>query len=272
MKGLSIEIGAYNAILWRTALSLILTGVVFLVHRRPMPARETLRVHIQRGLVISGMAYLFFWGLAHVPLAEAIALSFIAPLFALYLAAGLLGEAIGRQAISASVLGFGGALVIIGGKLSGDYSRDMGLGMAAIVLSAAMYAYNLILQRRQALLAGPVEIAFFQSAVVLAVYLLLTPWFAVVPDMGQAPALAGASLLSIVSMMLISWGYARAETRILLPVEYTAFIWAALLGWLIFGESLTASTLAGTALIVAGCLLSLRQPRSALSQAESSPV
>ena len=49
-------------------------------------------LHLWRGLVVSVMAFLFFWGLARVPLAEAIGLSFIAPLIALYLAAVLLKE------------------------------------------------------------------------------------------------------------------------------------------------------------------------------------
>jgi len=57
---------------------------------------------------------------------------------------------------------------------------------------------------------------------------------------------------------------ARAEAKVLLPVEYTAFIWAALFGWLFFAEALTLSTVAGTVLIVSGCLLAARQyPRNA---------
>lgn len=269
MKGLSIELGAYNAMLWRTLLSLILTGTVFLVQGMRIPDRTTLRVHVLRGCVISVMAFLFFWGLARVPLAEAIALSFIAPLIALYLAAWLLGEQIGRAAIMASVLGFGGALVIIGGKLGGEYDRQVTLGILAILLSAVMYAYNLILQRRQALLAAPMEIAFFQNAIVFLIYLAVAPWFAVLPPSTAAPAIASASLFSIVSILLLSWAYARAEARILIPVEYTAFIWAALLGWLLFSEAVTTATLVGTALIVMGCLIALRQPNAKIAHVES---
>jgi S-adenosylmethionine uptake transporter len=268
MKGLSLELGAYNAVLWRTFLSIFVTGVFFLVQGARIPERATLRIHVLRGLVISVMAFLFFWGLARVPLAEAIALSFIAPLIALYLAAGLLGEHIGRQAVFASLLGFGGALVIIAAKLGGELDRPMALGIVAIVLSAVLYAYNLILQRRQALLAGPVEIAFFQNTVVFCVYLALAPWLAVVPGTHLAPAIAGASALSIVSILLLSWAYARAEARMLIPVEYTAFIWAALLGWVFFAEAVTAATLAGTALIVLGCLIAMRQTSAVVTHVE----
>ena len=60
------------------------------------------------------MAILFFWGLARVPLAQGVALAFVAPLIALYLAALILKEKIERRAILASLLGFAGVLVILG--------------------------------------------------------------------------------------------------------------------------------------------------------------
>ena len=52
--------------------------------------------------------------------------------------------------------------------------------------------------------------------------------------------------------MLLSWAYARAEASYLAATEYTAFLWAALFGWLVFGEPLSPFTVAGAALIVAG--------------------
>ena len=173
MKGLAIDMGAYNAMLWRTCISLGLAAILFVLTHQRWPGAQGIRLHVLRGVVTSLMAFLFFWGLVHVPLAEAIGLSFIAPLIALYLAAVLLRETIGSKAVVASVMGLVGALVIIGARLGGDYSDDVGRGIAAILLSAVMYAYNLILQRQQALLAEPAEIAFFQNGTVLAVYLLL---------------------------------------------------------------------------------------------------
>jgi S-adenosylmethionine uptake transporter len=272
MKGLSIELGAYNAMLWRTSIAVTIAATLFFIRREPWPAMATLRVHLWRGLVVSLMAFLFFWGLAYVPLAEAIALSFIAPLIALYLAAVMLKEAIGRKAVMASVVGFTGALVIIGGSLGGEYNDDIVLGIIAILVSAMMYAYNLILQRRQALIAGPIEIAFFQSGTVVFVYLCFSPWWAVPPPMAQIPQLCGAAILGIASVLLLSWAYARAQANILIPVEYTAFVWAALLGWLVFGESVTVATLAGATLIVTGCLVALRQQPERVVHVETTAI
>ena len=272
MKGLSIAIGTYNAILWRTLIALLIVAALFLPRRIRWPSLSIIRLHVWRGVVTSLMAFLFFWGLVHVPLAEAIGLSFIAPLIALYLAAVLLNEQIGDKAIMASVIGLTGALVVIGGKLGGHYSDNVGQGIAAILLSAMLYAYNLILQRQQALIADPLEIAFFQNGTMLGVYLLFAPFWAVAPPYAMLPNLAAAALLGIASILLLSWAYARAEARILIPVEYTAFIWAALFGWLVFAEAITAATLVGTVLIVAGCLLAARQQQDHVDHVETTAV
>jgi S-adenosylmethionine uptake transporter len=71
--------------------------------------------------------------------------------------------------------------------------------------------------------------------------------------------MVAAAVLAGVSLMLLSWAYARAETQALVPIEYTGFIWAALFGWLWFAEPVTPATLAGVVLIVAGCWIAGRQ-------------
>ncbi|MFT5484500.1 MAG: S-adenosylmethionine uptake transporter [Halieaceae bacterium] len=272
MKLLAIEIGAYNAMLWRTLLALIIATVLFLWSRGRWPEKSVFRLHVWRGVVTSAMAFLFFWGLIYVPLAEAVGLSFIAPLLALYLAAVFLKESVGSKAVWASVIGLAGAVVIIGGKLGGEYSEAIGRGIAAILLSALLYAYNLILQRRQAVVAKPVEIVFFQNATVVTVYLLFFPLLAVTPGSELLPYLIASAALAVVSSLLLSWAYARAEARILIPVEYTAFVWAALFGWLVFGEEITTATLLGTVLIVVGCLMTANQKPERMEHIETTAI
>ena len=58
--------------------------------------------------------------------------------------------------------------------------------------------------------------------------------------------------------MLMSWAYARTEAQYLIPIEYTAFVWAILLGWLVFAEKVGWTTVAGAALIIVGCMVALR--------------
>lgn len=258
MKGLSLSIGAYNALLWRTAAGAAFGGAVFVLRRMKWPDRATLRVHLIRGLISVFMAILFFWGLARVPLAQGVALAFIAPLIALYLAALLLDEKIQRRAIYASILGLVGVGIILSGQAEAHLGHEALLGSVAILISAALYAYNIILMRRQALLAGPVEIAFFMSALMSLGFLVAAPWFAEVPAPRHLPAIAAAALLAFVSLMLLSWAYARAEAQHLAPVEYTAFIWASLFGLIFFREPVRPLTLLGASMIVGACLIAAR--------------
>ncbi|MFM2021352.1 MAG: hypothetical protein RJB02_1060 [Pseudomonadota bacterium] len=268
MKDLSIALGAYNAVIWRNMAGAIFAGALFLFARQGWPDRSALRLHAWRSLVVAIMAISFFWAIARLPLAEAIGLSFIAPVIALFLAAILLGEKIGREAIIASVAGLAGVAVILFGKFSGHYSREALWGVAAVLFSAVVFAYNLILARQQAQIAGPIEIAFFQNLLTASILALAAPWLLEPLPMAKLPILSGAALLAILSLLLLSWAYARAEAQVLIPVEYTGFIWAAIFGWLFFAEPVTVWTIAGTALIVAGSLVAARVKPEPINQVE----
>lgn len=260
MKNATLAVGAYNAMLFRSLFGVLLIYPLWKFHRGAWPQREVLRLHAIRGAISAAMATTFFWGLARMPLADAIALSFIAPLIALYLAAAMLGERVGAKAIAGSVLGFAGVLVIAAGRLGEtSFDREMALGIGAILISAVLYAFNLILMRKQAQVASPQEVALFQAGFAGLILMLFAPWLATLPDAPVAIDIFASAALAMVSLMLVSWGYGRAEAQALLPLEYTAFIWAALLGWVMFAENVTLATLAGVALIVAGCWIAARQ-------------
>ncbi len=259
MKGLVIAIGVYNALLWRSLSGSAASAVLFVATRTQWPAAKILRLHLQRGTIIAGMALLWFWSLEFLPLAEAVALSFIAPLIALYLAAVLLGERIGGAAIIASLLGLAGVIVMIGARIGADERDVDGLwGAAAVFGSAILYAYNLILARRQALLAKPPEIALFMNGTMTLIFAAAAPWLAVVPDAVHWPAILAGAGLALISLLLLSWAYARAEAQILIPVEYTGFVWLAILGWAVFGEVLTWPVIIGTGLIITGSVIAAR--------------
>lgn len=265
MKAASIAVGPYGAMFWRTMLGALFMLPLWLRRRRRAGARglpgwPVLRLHMLRSAVAGCMATLFFYGIVRTPLAEGIALSFLAPLIALFLAAVMLGERIGPRVIAGSVLALGGVAVIAAGKFGGAYRVEAIKGLVAILVSAVLYAWNLVLQRRQAQVAGPEEIAFFQSLIICALLAIGAPWLVVLPTPVVWGELAAAAVLSTVSLMLMGWAYARAEAQVLVPLEYTAFVWAAMVGWAAFGEPVTLRTLAGVVLIVAGCLLATRRP------------
>jgi S-adenosylmethionine uptake transporter len=118
------------------------------------------------------------------------------------------------------------------------------------------------MMRRQALKARPLEINFFQSVTVMAVWLAVLP-FAGPPEWpdGQWLWIAVAASLSTAGTLLFAWAYARGEASYLAVTEYSGFLWASALGWLIFRERVSLYTLAGAVLIVGGCLIAARRPR-----------
>ena len=260
MKHLVLAIGIFAVSIWRAVASLIISAALYLPRRRSWPSRSTLRIHVVKGAVVTVMAVLFFWGIGRVPLAQAIALTFIAPLIALLLAALFLKEQIGQRSIIGSVLAFGGVIVIVVGQARAELGTEALLGSAAIIGSALCYAVNIVMMRQQSLAAQPLEINFFQSLTVMAL------WAAALPVVGAPAWPAGqvgwvvtAAIMSTTGILLFAWAYARGEASYLAVTEYSAFIWASALGWLVFSEPVSPFTLAGAVLIVSGCLIAARR-------------
>ncbi|MEO8937767.1 MAG: DMT family transporter [Burkholderiaceae bacterium] len=259
MKGLVLAIGAYTALLWRNLAGTVISGALYFARpRRSMKTRATLKVHVLRAVVSTVMALCFFWGLARMPMAQAVALTFIAPLLSLFLSAMLLGERIERTTVVASSIAFAGVAVILFGQWRADLDTAALEGAIAVLCSALFYAFNIVLMRRQALVAEPLEVAFSQSAIVTLLLAVGGPFFATFPAARHVPMLLLGAVLAVLSLLSLAWAYARSDASHLSTSEYTSFVWASLLGWLVFDERVTPFTLAGATLIVTGCVLAAR--------------
>jgi S-adenosylmethionine uptake transporter len=259
MKHLVLAIGIVAVSIWRALANLLMSSALYLPRKKIWPDRQTLRIHIARAVDVTIMAFLFFWGIGRVPLAQAIALTFIAPLIALLLAALFLHERIGRRSLLGSIVAFGGVVVIVLGQAQAQLGDEALLGTIAIIGSALCYAVNIVMMRRQAVAAKPLEINFFQSSVVMIL------WLAAIPLLGlpawpseQWPWVVVAALMSTSGTLLFAFAYARGEASYLAVTEYSAFLWAAALGWIVFHEPVSMYTLAGAILIVGGCLVGAR--------------
>ena len=260
MKGAALAVGAFSAAWLRAVIGTAIMVPVWLATGARRPPRAVMKLHIERGVVSCFMALSFFYALTKLPIAETIAISFIAPLVALYLARALLGEVIARSAIWGSLLGFAGTLVIVSGRLGRDgLDRDAVLGLVSILVSALLYAYNFIVMRRQSQVAGPVEVALFHSLVTALLLALAAPLLFEFPGRVALGETAASAALTVSGAMMLAWAYARAEAQVLVPMEYSGFLWASLFGWLFFREGVAPATLLGTALIVLGCWIAARR-------------
>ncbi len=259
MKHLVIVIGIVAVSVWRSLANLLISAAIYLPRRRSWPTRRTLAIHVGKGVIVAVMAGLFFWGIGRVHLAQALALTFIAPLIALLLAALFLGEQIGRRTIAGAIGAFAGVVVIVFGQAQARVGSEVLLGSAAIIGSALCYAVNIVMMRWQALKARPFEINFFQSLTVMAMWLCALA-FVGAPQwpVGQWTWIVLAACLSTIGTLLFAWAYARGPASYLSVTEYSGFLWASALGWLIFSERVSLYTVAGAVMIVGGCLVAAR--------------
>lgn len=269
MKSLTLALGVYNALVWRTGTSVLVAGAVWGVAGRPRPSGRALKLHLARAAITAAMALLFFWGLARVPMAQAISLAYIAPLLALLLGASLLGERVGRRVVFASLLALVGVAIILAGHGSVTLGPEALWGAVAILASAVLYAGNLVVARLQSQAAVPAEIAFVQSLIVTAILLLAAPWLLHVPPAAEWWKIVAGAVLATGSLFLLAWAYAHGETGYLATTEYTSFVYAAVLGWLVFGERVAVTTLLGAGVIVAACLWGARRGAAAPAAVEA---
>jgi len=259
MKSLTLALGVYNALVWRTGVSTVLAGTAWRIGGGGRPSRRAARLHLVRGAITAAMALLFFWGLARVPMAQAITLSYIAPLLALWLGAVLLKERVGGRVVLASLGALAGVAIILAGHRSTAQGPDALRGAIAILASAILYALNLVVARLQSQAAQPSEIAFFQSAIVTLILLTAAPWLIALPAAGEWWKIVAAAVLGSGSLFLLALAYRHGETGYLATAEYSSFVYAAVLGWLVFGERVAGTTLAGAGVIVAACLIAARR-------------
>lgn len=259
MKSVSLQYGALSALAWRALIATPLVGAAYFFFRTERPSPAAMRLHYMRGLLMIPMSLTFFWGLTYVPMAQAIALAFVAPLLALILAGPLLGEEIGPRLVAGSLLAFVGVVTIFIGQAQADLGREALLGSLSILLSATLYAFNILLMRRQSLNARPLEISFFYFGISgVGFWIVSLPFGLPAFPQEELYPLLLATTLSIGGMLGLAWAYARAGAGYLSTSEYSGFPWAALFGFIFFREIPSPWTLAGAVAIIAGCWIAAR--------------
>jgi S-adenosylmethionine uptake transporter len=251
VKHLAATVDVPVITLARYSAGTILALLVWQAQGRPRVTAAMLPLHIVRGILIALMALSFFWSLQHLPLAEAITLSFIAPLLVPPLASLILGERMQPRFLVAGALGFAGVLVTVQG--SPDFNGDRRLALAAVLFAAVAYAGSSVLLRARAASDGATIVTLMGALVpmlVLSPAAIDAPW----PDVTLIGWFALLGLIGNIGMQLLSRAYAHIEAQALAVMEFTALPWAALFGWLFFAEPVRPQVWLGAAIILAACL------------------
>jgi S-adenosylmethionine uptake transporter len=256
IKGATASDPVVTVTVMRYAFGTLFALPLFALGAKTRPTWEVVRGHALRGVVIAAAAYLFYYALSVLPIAEAITIAFVAPLIVPPAARLLLGERMRAASLAACVVGFLGVLVTLRGSDLGHASPDRMLGVAAALVSAALYALSVVLLRQRAVKDDPWTIGFL-AALFPA---LATAPFALaagsLPSLGALPQYALIGALGTGGMLMLALAYARAEAQKLIVLEYTALGWAAIYGYWFFGERLRVEVVLGAAIIAGACMMS----------------
>lgn len=258
IKGVAQRFPTFEVTFFRYLVGSLAIVAVAAARRPGWPSREALRANLYRAVLVVVTATSFFYALGALPLAEVLALSFLAPVFIAVFAVLALRERIDARVAAALAFGFAGMAVIVAGQPQGAFDGSL-WGVAAVLLSTVTYALSMVLLRARAQRDDAVTIVAIQN---LAPALMLAGPAAVVwvaPTASDWPALVAIGALGVAGHLLMVAAYARAEAARLAPIEYTALVWAALLGYAFYAETPTPATFAGAGLIIAGAFAVTRR-------------
>lgn len=258
IKSLAPRYGAVQLTVFRFASGAVYAIAIWAAFRTPMPTAGHWRPHLLRSALLMLTLVLYFQALSMLTLAQAVAMGYTAPIFISLLAIPLLHERPSGSIWAALALGFAGAGIALWPALLAG-ARPQLAGMAFAGLSAMTFALVMVLTRRQAQRNSLPTFLLLQNLMPLALLALPAAWLWKPVQLADLPTIAAAGALATLGLAAITWALARMEASRLAPVEYTGFIWAALIGFLAFNEMPTAYTAASAALIVSACLLLVRR-------------
>ena len=227
-------------------------GIAALRSHRPI-------AHFARGGLWVGATFLFFTSITYMGLAEATALVFVAPLFITALSAMIFREHVGWRRWLAVLVGFAGVLIAV---------RPGTSAFQAISLLPIATAFVYALLMLSARFVDPREsvwtLLLYMTATGALISLFIVPfiWTAIRPE--DLWLFAAVAIFGTAGMTMMTQAFRLAPAVVVAPLDYTAIVWATLLGWIFWTEIPDALTFVGTAVIIAsGVFIIWREHRAA---------
>ena len=259
VKQASAHFSSPELVFYRSIFGLVAIWLGIVWQRRqffaPL-ATNHLTTHFWRGLAGFIALVLFFYALAHLPLATAVTLNYTAPLFLAVLSVVWLREQHGRGLLLAVVLGFVGIVLLLRPQLQTDTWLPALAGLVSGMLAAVAYV-NI---KRLGKLGEPEWRVVFYFTLLATLgggaWMLLAGFHA--PQFTDLPVLVGIGISATLAQLALTRAYHRGRTLTVGALAYSTVVFSALYGVLWFGERLPPIAWLGMALIVAAGILAVR--------------
>ena len=253
--------------------------LIWLAWRAELPAAlktSNLRGHLKRGIMGSTGMFCAFAGLQFLPLSEAVAIGYAAPLAVVVLAALVLKERVRIYRWSAVTIGFVGVLIMLSPHLGagthpvgGNAAVGAALGLAGAFCSAFASVEVRLLTATER--TGAIVFYFMLLTSLLGLTTILLGWH--IPDLKDAVMMVMIGILGGLGQILIVQAYRYGDASLIAPFEYSTMLWAVAIGWFWFGEWPAVTILIGATIVIAsGIYVILRERQLGLARREQREV
>ncbi|MEM7709931.1 MAG: DMT family transporter [Pseudomonadota bacterium] len=264
VKALSDAVPTGQIVFYRSAFALIPLAV-FLWWRRELPGGLRTRRpfgHLIRSAFGAAAMFTSFAAIARLPLAEAVLIGHLAPVFTALAAVIVLSERLTVWRVLGLAFGFTGVLALVWPDLGGNVEVSRLAGYALCLATAALTAAALLMVRSLARTESPGAIAIYFVAASMVGGLLTLPFGWAATDGTALVLLTLAGLFGGAAHIAMTLAFRYAEASRLAPFEYVALLWAVLADLVLFGSPLGPSFLVALPLVLLGAAGAASERRS----------
>lgn len=275
-KATPAEIPVTQILVARFGIQVVLLYPIVMLMRLPhgMTLRDS-AFHAVRALALILATYCFFTALRFMPLADAIAIFFVSPFIVSLMGAVFLGETIGWRRITASLVGFAGALLVIRPSFV-----DLGAVALLPLATAVLFSCYMLLTRAMSQKSHPLVL---QAHTALAATVLTLPPILLADGSGitlldpvwptgfALVTLTGVGVIATISHVCLTFSLRMAPASLVSSLQYFEIVGATIVGYIAFGDLPTPLTVLGIAIIVASGLYTIARERRLEREAQPAP-
>ncbi|MBL4613102.1 MAG: DMT family transporter [Emcibacter sp.] len=249
IRHLSSDIHPLVLVFFRTFFGMLFILPVLLKTRLPALSSGRYPLFILRGILNITSVMGAFYAVSLIPLADAVAYSYLAPIFATVLAVFILKETIGRHRILAILISFLGVLILVRPGF-----QTLSIGILSALGAAVCFAATLICVKLLTRHESPSIVSLMSFFVAIPISLVAALFYWQWPSGEQWFYIVFMGILSAVAHICLAKALSKADLSAIMPLDFTRIIFAAIMGVTLFGDSLNGLTFLGGSIILASAV------------------